>query len=250
MSTSYDPADAPLIISRFADKRKTLAAKRVLLRHRTAPERYRLVKPADNSRFFDEGRRRSKANIRKRLGSWYSCPGVLLTLTYDPKLIGQDEAWYRLGEHRREFLNRLNLWRRRHGYEKRSLASVVCVEPMKGTGYPHIHMVFPNLRFLAPLAVIDELWRHGMTQVRFRDGISPVSYACKYVSKMSGWDDLSLAYLSMYRLRVYSVSQRYYLPGDTRRDPEWLFLTTTDAFGSETLLDMVLAGHPAAICCV
>jgi hypothetical protein len=250
MSTAYDPPDAGLIVSRFGQKRAKLEDQRVLLKHRTEPNRYRLVRPSDRSRFFEEGRRRSKANIRRRLGSWYHANGVMLTLTYDPKRIDQDTAWFHLGEHRRVFLNKLNLWRRRHGYERRSLASVVCVEPMKGTGYPHVHIVFPNLRFLAPLAVLGDLWAHGLTQVKYHDNLSPVSYACKYISKMSGWDDLSLAYLSMYHLRVYSISQRYYLPDVPVHDPEWLFWTSTTAAGSETLLDMVVLGHPDAMCCV
>ena len=250
MRERYDPPDAERITGQFRERREALRRKRVVLKSVAVAGRYQVVRPSDGSRFFPEGRRRAKANIRRRLGRWYNCPGVVVTLTYDPKRVDQDEAWYRVGRHRREFLNRLNLWRRRHGFEHRSLGCIVCLEPMAGTGYPHLHLVFPNLRFLAPLAVIDELWAHGLVQTAYRDGLSPVSYACKYISKMEGWDDLSLAYISMYRLRIYSISRRYYLPAAPRPPAAWLFWCSSTEERVGALLEMIVSGHPAAMICM
>lgn len=239
------------MVGRFLERMDVLADRRVILHHRTDAARYRVVRPSDDSRYFPRGRRRIQARLRRRLGRWYNCPGILLTLTFDPKRISQPQAWRRVGQLRRQFLNRLNLWRRRHGYERRSLACVSVLENMTGTGYPHVHVVFPQLRYLAPCEVVTDLWGWGITDVRYCGAMSPVAYICKYVSKLDGWDDLQLAYLQMYHTRLYSVSQRYLLPDDGGRagPPEWSFLLSTTALASGAVVD-ILTSAWTTTCCV
>jgi len=144
----------------------------------------KLIKPADASRYFPNGRRRIKGKIFKRMGKWFNCPGLLLTLTFDPSKISRTDAWRQVGLLRREFMNRVNRWRRRAGMPKAKFISVL--EAQSGTGYPHVHLVFPYLKFLAPLAFMTETWGQAENSVDYnvRDSMSPVSYVCKYISKL------------------------------------------------------------------
>jgi hypothetical protein len=212
---------------RFKDYRQSLAEKRVLVANLNESSVIKVVKPAEASRYFDGGRKRIKAKIRKRLGRWYNCPGLLLSLTFDPKLITCDDAWRQVGLLRREFMNRVNRWRRRQGYQKAKFLSVL--ELQKQTGYPHIHLVFPYLRFLAPVSWLVEQWGQApnSVDVKVRGSISPVSYVCKYITKLDGWSDEALAQIWDNGTRLYSMSRDYYLPDySDKRVPEWCFKCT------------------------
>jgi hypothetical protein len=212
---------------RFRAYRSSLAEKRVLVVNLAESSVIKVVKPAEASRYFDGGRMRIKAKIRKRLGRWYNCPGLLLSLTFDPKLIAYDDAWRQVGKLRREFMNRVNRWRRRQGYQKAKFLTVL--ELQKQTGYPHIHLVFPYLRFLAPVSWLVEQWGQAPNSVdiKVKDSISPVSYVCKYITKLDGWSDEALAQIWDNGTRLYSMSRDYYLPDySDKRVPEWCFKCT------------------------
>lgn len=210
------------MVERFLEKTDEIARRRVVLKALDGSARGKVVKGSDGSRYFNEGRRRIKGKIFARLGRWLNCHGMLVSVTYDPKRISRDEAWRLVGKHRRDFLHRLNVWRRRRGLAK--LKCLAVIEPQKETLYPHVHFVFPYLKWLAPWEVIVAAWGQGRCNLAYKDSVSPVSYVCKYVSKMSGWADLPMAYLWLYRTRVYSMSREYYLPehGGTRV-PQWRF---------------------------
>ena len=45
------------------------------------------------SRYFDYGRIHISGKIMKRLGKYNEVPGLMETLTYDPKKISTQEAW-------------------------------------------------------------------------------------------------------------------------------------------------------------
>jgi hypothetical protein len=201
-----------------------LKEKRIIIQSLEDPNKARIILPSDASRYTTKGRKRIKAKIYKRLGRWRQCPGVLMTLTFDPKKIERYDAWLYLGRIRRAFMNKLNQWRRRHGYTK--LRSLSVIELQKQTGYPHIHIVFPNLRFVAPIAVLTELWgmANNSVDVLGSDNFSPTAYICKYISKMDGWTDYALAYLWTNKTRIYSMSRDYSLPDYAEKKvPEWFF---------------------------
>ncbi len=184
----------------------------------------KIVKSSDASRYFPIGRKRIKAKIFKRLGRWYNCPGLLLSLTFDPGKINRIDAWKQVGKLRREFINRVNRWRKRAGMAKAKFLSVIEAQP--GTGYPHVHLVFPYLKRLAPLAYLIETWGQAPNSVdiKVKDSMSPVSYVCKYISKLEGWSSLALSYIWTNRTRLYSMSRDYVLPDySDKRVPEWQF---------------------------
>jgi len=214
-------------IGRFREYRSSLAEKRALVVSIADSSVLKVVKPADSSRYFTGGRKRIKARIRKRLGRWYNCPGLLLSLTFDPKLIGCDDAWRQVGLFRREFMNRVNRWRFRQGYQKAKFLTVL--ELQKQTGYPHIHLVFPYLRYLAPVGWLVEQWGQAPNSVdiKVKDSLSPVSYVCKYITKLDGWSDEALAQIWDNGTRLYSMSRDYCLPDySDKRVPEWCFKCT------------------------
>jgi len=78
---------------------------------------------------------------------------------------------------------------------KAKFLAVLEVQP--STGYPHVHLMFPYLKWLAPIAWMTEQWGQAENSVDYqvKDSMSPVSYVCKYISKLEGWSDLALSYL-------------------------------------------------------
>ncbi|MFC1909265.1 hypothetical protein ACFLXD_05365 [Chloroflexota bacterium] len=216
---------------KFLDYKAGLEDKRVLICNLADNALAKVIKPSDASRYFTEGRRRIKGKIYKRLGRWFNCPGYLLSLTFDPGKISRPDAWKQVGALRREFMNRVNRWRKRHGYSKAKCIPVLEVQP--ATGYPHIHIVFPYLKYLAPVVWMREQWGQAENSVNFqvKDSVSPVSYVCKYISKLEGWSDMALSYIWVNRTRLYSMSRDYILPDySDKRVPEWHFsiITTID----------------------
>ncbi len=211
-------------VDAFLDYLANLADKRILVNNLTDSKIGKLLKASDASRYFPVGRKRIKAKIYRRLGRWFKCPGVLLSLTFAPELISRREAWLDCRKMAREFMNRVNRWRKRHGMSKAKFLS--CIEVQPGTGYPHIHFVFPNLRWLASLDFLITTWgqENNSVDIVVKDSISPVSYVCKYISKLEGWSDLALSYIWTNRTRLYSMSRDYILPDySDKRVPEWSF---------------------------
>ncbi len=196
----------------FKDYLERLGDRVVMVQSLVDSRTMRVVKAADASRYFPGGRRRVRGRIYKRLGRWVNCPGLLVTLTFDPKRQRRAEAWATVGLRRRVWMNRLNMWRKRHGMTKAKCLSVI--EEQRQTGYPHVHIIFPYLKWLGPIAELGESWGQGSGAVDIGvvDHISPMSYLCKYITKMEGWSDIALSHLWANRTRMYSMSQDYTLP--------------------------------------
>lgn len=187
----------------------------------------KLIDSSDGSRYFKEGRRRVKGKIYKRLGRWFHCPGLLISLTYDPKIQSRAVAWLKVGLDRRAFMNSLNIWRKRRGMPKAKCLSVI--EEQKQTGYPHVHIVFPHLKWLANVDFMTQAWGQASNSVDIsvRDNFSPVAYVCKYITKLEGWSEVALSYLWTNRTRMYSMSRDYTLPDySDKRIPQWSFQRT------------------------
>lgn len=179
------------------------------------------IMPAScRSRYFDEGRLYMSQRIRRRLGKYGMVPGLMETLTYDTKRIGKREAWASFGQDTRRFVNAVNQYRRRRNW--RRLQYLWVVEVQLGTGYPHVHMFFPNLRWLAPLEIINGNWRQGRANVESpkRIKVNCAAYVSKYLGKMRGWLDLHLALLWSGRCRMYSFSRGFSAKIE-KRESEW-----------------------------
>lgn len=231
-------------VEAFIDYMEKLKDKRVLVASLLDGNLAKLVEPADASRYFPGGRKRIKGKIFKRMGRWFNCPGFLLSLTFDPTKISRANAWRQVGVLRREFMNRVNRWRKRACRTKAKFISVLEVQP--GTGYPHVHLVFPYLRWLAPLAFMTETWGQASNSVdmSYRNSLSPVSYVCKYISKLDGWGDLALSYLWTNRTRLYSMSRDYIMPDySDKRVPEWQFKRCLSKSQAVNLITNSLGGY-------
>jgi len=187
-----------------------------------------------SSRYFDDGRLYISRRIRKRLGKYEKVPGLMETLTYDTKRIGKREAWASFGRDTRRFLNAVNQYRKRRGW--RRLHYLWVVEVQRGTGYPHVHVFFPNLRWLAPLKIINGNWREGRANVESpkKIEVNCAAYVSKYLRKMRGWSDLHLALLWSGRCRMYGFS-RSFSPKIEKPESEWQRWQLVETENSEQL---------------
>jgi hypothetical protein len=181
----------------------------VILNKKGEPSVLRVMPTSCRSRYFDDGRLYMSRKIRGRLGRYERVPGLMETLTYDTKRIGRREAWASFGKDTRRFLNAVNQYRKRRGW--RRLYYLWVVEVQAGTGYPHVHVFFPNLRWLAPLEIINGNWRQGRANVESpkKIKVNCAAYVSKYLRKMRGWLDLHLALLWSGRCRMYSFSRGF-----------------------------------------
>ena len=172
------------------------------------------------SRYFDDGRLHISRKIRRRLGKYEKVPGLMQTLTYDPKKISKREAWASFGKDTRRFINAVNEYRKRRGW--RRLHYLWAVEVQTGTGYPHVHIFFPNLKWIAPLSIINGNWRHGRANIERpkKIEVNCAAYISKYLRKMRGWSDLHLAMLWSSKCRMYSFSRGFSATFE-KKESEW-----------------------------
>lgn len=192
----------------------------VLLNSRRETERMMIIPARKRSRYFDEGRWRISCRIKQRLGRYQRVPGLMSTLTYDPKRIGKREAWANFGRDTRQFLNAVNQYRSRRGWRRAHYLWVVEVQP--GTGYPHVHIFFPSLRFLAPVSILSGNWSRGRANIEApkKINVNCAGYISKYLRKMEGWSDLHLALLWSGHSRMYSFSRGFSAKLE-KGEPEW-----------------------------
>ena len=181
----------------------------VILNKKDEPLVLRIMPTSCRSRYFDDGRIYMSRRIKKGLSKYEKVPGLMVTLTYDTKRIGKRAAWASFGRDTRRFLNAVNQYRKRRGW--RRLHYLWVVEVQHGTGYPHVHIFFPNLRWLAPLNIINGNWREGRANVESpkKIKVSCAAYISKYLRKMRGWSDLHLALLWSGKCRMYSFSRGF-----------------------------------------
>jgi len=219
-------------VEAFRDYRSKLADKVVIVENLVDKGLVKVIHQADSSRYFPEGRKRIRAKIYKRMGKWSSCHGLMLTLTFDPELISCDDAWREVGSRGSRLMDVVNVWRKREGMPR--VRGIRVLELQKQTGYPHLHYVFPKLRWLCPVEKVTEWWSQAVNSVdiSYKDSFNPVGYVCKYVSKLEGWSDEALSEIWLNRTRLYSMSRDYYLVADERRSPEWSFCKTARLSGA------------------
>ena len=172
------------------------------------------------SRYFDDGRLYMSRKIKGRLGKYEKIPGLMETLTYDPKQVSKQEAWASFGRDTRRFLNAVNQYRKRRGWKRTHYLWVVEIQP--GTGYPHVHIFFPNLRFLAPISILNGNWKQGRANMGAPKKITTncAAYISKYLRKMRGWSDIHLAMLWSGHSRMYGFSRGFSIKLE-KKESEW-----------------------------
>jgi hypothetical protein len=204
----------------FLEYKGRIGRTHVILHKIDEPSILSIMPTSCRSRYFDDGRLHMSRRIRRRLGKYERVPGLMETLTYDPKKTGKREAWASFGNDTRRFLNAVNQYRKRRGWQRLQYLWVVEVQPT--TGYPHVHIFFPNLRWLAPVKVISGNWRQGRANVKSpkRIKMNCAAYISKYLRKMEGWLDLHLALLWCGKCRMYGFSRGFSVKIE-KRESEW-----------------------------
>jgi len=192
----------------------------VIVNRKDKPVIVKVMPAKCRSRYFDYGRLYISRKIRRRLGKYEKVPGLMQTLTYGPKKIGKQEAWANFGKDVRRFLNAVNQYRKRRGW--RRLHYLWVVEVQRETGYPHVHIFFPNLKWLAPLSIINGNWRQGRANIESprKIKVNCAAYISKYLRKMRGWSDLHLALLWSGKCRMYGFSRGFSAKVE-KKETEW-----------------------------
>lgn len=187
---------------------------------------------SDDSRYTEAGIEKIKENLHKRLSAYPATFGIMLTLTVadppekQPKYHGKQlvEAWRTINQHGAEFTDELNKYRKRHGL-KRVRAYVKVLEIQPGRNYPHLHIYFPGLKYLAPIRYLQKIWPEGNVDIEHTDSTSPSNYVTKYLSKMDGRDFMNLMLYS-FALRLFSNSRGLKYAAIIKTDKGWRFLST------------------------
>ncbi len=192
-----------------------------------------------SSRYHVNGQAKQKRRIKKALGHYFYKWGVMLTLTFDPNKMTKLSAWSDLGYEVRDFIDKVNKWRKARGLSK--IKGFLHVnEDQPGSGYPAPHIVFPGLKYLAPHDVVAKLWGNGFIKVNVGGSVNPAKYACKYITKMEGKDSM-MAMMWFFNIRTYTFSRVFKYRGEDRVSNEWEFLRREKGKGGglESLEDAV-----------
>lgn len=186
---------------------------------------------SDNSRYTPNGIDKIKEKLHKRLSAYPATFGIMITLTIanppdeQPKYDGKKsiEAWRIINARGSEFTNETNKWRNRNDLKTvRAFVKVLEIQP--GRNYPHLHIYFPGLKWLAPIQMMQKLWPEGNVDYEYTDSTSPANYITKYLSKMDGKDFMNLMLYS-FALRLYSISQGLKYSVIVKIDKGWKFLS-------------------------
>jgi hypothetical protein len=223
----------------FLEYKGRIGRTQVILNRIDAPSVLKFMPAQCRSRYFDAGRLYMSRKIRRRLGKYEKVPGLMMTLTYDPKKIGKRLAWASFGRDTRRFLNAVNQYRKRRGW--RRLHYLWVVEVQKETGYPHVHIFFPNLKWIAPLDIINGNWRQGRSNIESPKKIRTncAAYISKYLRKMRGWSDLHLALLWSGQSRMYGFSRGFSVKPESKESEwqRWHVVETNNTEELERLLE-------------
>jgi hypothetical protein len=204
----------------FLEHKGRIGRTKVILNRKDDMQTLKIIPATCRSRYFNDGRLNMSYKIRARLGKFNKVPGLMETLTYDPKKISKREAWSSFGKDTRAFLNGINQYRKRRGW--RRLHYLWVVEVQEGTGYPHIHIFFPNLRWIAPTEILNGNWSKGRANIESpkKIRVNCAGYISKYLRKMNGWLDLHLALLWSGKCRMYGFSRGFSI-STLKKESEW-----------------------------
>jgi len=227
----------------FLEYKGRIGMTNVILNRKDDPAILKVMPVSCRSRYFDDGRLYMSRKIRRRLGKYNRVPGLMETLTYAPKKISKQEAWASFGKDVRRFLNAVNEYRKRRGW--RRLHYLWVVEVQHETGYPHVHIFFPNLKWLAPLSIINGNWQQGRANIESpkKIKVNCAAYISKYLRKMRGWSDLHLALLWSGKCRMYGFSRGFSAKVE-KKESEWQrwYIIETDNL-EELELNLMKGGY-------
>ena len=175
------------------------------------------------SRYYQQGRTQMIKNIHQRLNGKQE-RGVWFTLTVAAKEYKLADAWPCMWPEFKRFRDALNVYRKRHMGARHAILYLAALEPHK-SDYPHLHVYCPGLRWLIKKSDFGNLvnwWRMGNvdTEKELRRD-SARSYILKYISKMDGWSELSMAMVWHFKIRIYNLSHQYY-SGESQSEWELL----------------------------
>ncbi|GAJ11711.1 unnamed protein product, partial [marine sediment metagenome] len=196
----------------------------------------------DSSRYFKGGRKKAKRNLRKRFGKNYSAPGTFVTLTYEHEALSRWEAWDRVRVDIKRFLHDITMRYKRAG--RKSPRYIWVIEEQSKTGYPHVHIFYPKLKWLLKKEDVQLLWNVGRTRVEYADNVHIGGYVCKYITKMGGWSDEALSFIWKNRIRMYSYSRCYKMPMEDKLPSEWAFCISTNRARINDNLSHILRAIP------
>jgi len=192
----------------------------IILQHKERAERL-LIRVWSKSRYSEEGLRKKKKELKK-LPRKRKC--VMITLTFDRKRHSLIEACAIVGKEIRRFLNSLNEWRKRRGFRKR-LGYCWVIEFHRDL-YPHVHIIFPGLKYVAPKEVIEKLWGKGFTRVE-QQRVDVAGYLVGYVSKAEkkyGIAEKALLWFFGIRIHDRSKSLVKRMWKNEEKEREWIYL--------------------------
>jgi|GEM_PF-5910067 len=118
------------------------------------------------------------------------------------------------------------------------------IEEQSKTGYPHVHLFYPRLRYLLDKEDLQVLWGVGRTRVEYAKNVNIGRYVCKYITKMGGWSDEALAFIWRRKIRLYSYSRCYKMPAEDKEPSEWAYLVSTTRRNIEDNLSMIIRARP------
>jgi len=169
--------------------------------------------PYSLSRYSKSGQKKIARSLQARFP--YAGDGVFLTLTFDPKRFSMLEAYRTVTKRLSKFLSELRTYAQREvekqvkntGIKAKAKVEYIWVLEIqtKTTGYPHIHIFFPNLNHLLPYKKIEKLWGAGYVFIKYLRGVQIGSYMSKYLTKGQGLE-WGLPFIWRFKLRMYGSS--------------------------------------------
>lgn len=232
--------------SAFTYHMEGLQHKFVVLKH-PGEKRVCVKRAIESSRYHPAGQRKLKKRIHKRLGAYPAVDGILLTLTiaeFDSNRkyyegMSRPSAWECINREGREFTDELNKYRKAHGLKK-IRGYVKVLEDQKERHYPHLHIWFPGLKWLAPINEIQRLWPYGNVDIKRIWNTAPGEYIIKYISKMAG-KDLMQVMLYTFHLRLFSTSRGLKYGPERKQDNGWRYSSSGGYFSMKEEVERLVA---------
>jgi len=169
--------------------------------------------PYSFSRYSKAGQKKIARSLQARFPA--NTDGIFLTLTFDPKRFSMLDAYQTVTKRLSEFISKVKTYAQREVEKqikntgikaKAKIEYIWTIEVQtKKTGYPHIHIFFPNLNHLLPYKKIEKLWGAGYVFVKYLQGVRIGEYMSKYLTKGQGLE-WGLPFIWRFKLRMYGSS--------------------------------------------
>jgi len=185
----------------------------VLLREYEDPSSAVALFPYSLSRYSPSGQRKIAKSLQARFPDVGD--GVFLTLTFDPKRFSMLDAYKTVTKRLSKFLSEVRTYAQREvekQTKKTGIKAKIQIEYIwvieiqtKKTGYPHVHVFFPNLKRILPQKLIEKIWGAGFVFVKKLQGVRAGEYMSKYLTKSQGLE-WGLPFLWRFKIRLHGAS--------------------------------------------